>query len=48
MLTNELIGPANDFDHEKVKADAEAYELSEEMQAVDVETIRAGLFDAAI
>lgn len=48
VLTNELIGPANDFDHEKVKADAEAYELSEEMQAVDVETIRAGLFDAAI
>lgn len=48
VLTNEFIGPANNFDHEKVEADAESYELSEEMKAVDVESIRSGLFDAAI
>lgn len=48
VLTNELIGPANDFDHAAVQAEAEAYELSDEMAAVDIETIRQGLFDQAI
>lgn len=48
VLTNDFIGPANDFDHEKVKADAESYGLSEDMTALDVENIKAHLFDAAI
>ena len=48
VLTNELIGPANDFDHAKVKADADAYELSEEMKAIDIESVRATMFDAAV
>lgn len=48
VLTNEFVEPANDFDHEAVKADAEATELSPEMAAVDVETIKSTLFDVAI
>ncbi|MBA3326565.1 MAG: ABC transporter substrate-binding protein, partial [Rhodobacteraceae bacterium] len=48
VLTNALISPANDFDHAAVKAQAEAVALSEAMAAVDVETIRAGLFDQSI
>ena len=48
VCTNDLIDPANDFDHDQVKADAESYELSEEFAALDVEQIRAGMFDDAI
>ncbi len=48
VCTNELIPAANDFDHEKVKADAEAATLTPELAAVDVETIRAGMFSQAI
>lgn len=48
VLTNRFVGPANDFDHEKVRADADAAELSPEMAAVNVEAIRAGLFDQAM
>lgn len=48
VLTNAFVGPANDFDHAKVKSDAESYELSEDMKALDMEEIRAHLFDAAI
>lgn len=47
-VTNELVAEANDFDREQVKADAEAFELSEEMAAVDVEEIQAHLFDQAV
>lgn len=48
VCTNELIAAANDFDHEKVKADAEAYQLSEEFAAIDVENIQAHMFDNAV
>ena len=48
VVTNELIGPANDFDHDEVKAEADAYELSEEMQALDMAAIEGGLFDASV
>lgn len=48
VLTNDFIGPANDFDHDAVKADAEAYALSAEMEALDMEAIEAGLFATAI
>ena len=48
VCTNELIGPANDFDHEKVKADALAVELPADLAAVDVEAVKAKLFDQAI
>ncbi len=48
VLTNDFIEPANDFDHQAVKADADDYELSEDMQALDMATIEAGLFDASI
>lgn len=48
VVTNELIPAANDFDHEKVKADALAYELPADLAAVDVEAVKAKLFDQAI
>jgi NitT/TauT family transport system substrate-binding protein len=41
VLTNDYVAPANDFDHGKVKADADAYQLPEAFQAIDVEAIRA-------
>ncbi|MHA1565953.1 MAG: ABC transporter substrate-binding protein [Alphaproteobacteria bacterium] len=41
VITNEFIGPANDFDKAKVKADAEGHTLSAEVSAVDVEAIKA-------
>lgn len=48
VATNELVAAANDFDAAQVKADADAYELSEAMTAVDVDDIRAHLFDQAV
>ena len=41
VLTNDFVAPANEFDHAKVKADAEGYDLPEEFQAIDVEAIGA-------
>jgi NitT/TauT family transport system substrate-binding protein len=40
VVTNELIDYANDFDHAKVKADAESYPLPAEYKAVDIDAIR--------
>ena len=34
IIFNDFVAGANDFDHEKVKADAEAFQLSEEFAAV--------------
>ncbi|HEV7252484.1 MAG TPA: ABC transporter substrate-binding protein [Mesorhizobium sp.] len=48
VCTNELIPAANDFDHAKVKADADAYKLSDEFAAIDVEKIKATMFDQAV
>ena len=48
VCTNDLIPGANTFDVEKVKADAAAATLTEDMAAVDVEAIRATMFDQAI
>lgn len=48
VCTNDCIGPANDFDHEKVKADALAVELPADLAAVDVDAVQAKLFDQAI
>jgi NitT/TauT family transport system substrate-binding protein len=36
IIKNDYIAGANDFDHDKVKADAEAFALSEEFAAVEV------------
>jgi NitT/TauT family transport system substrate-binding protein len=41
VLTNDFVGPANDFDRARVKANAEGYEPPEEFQSIDVEAIRA-------
>ncbi len=48
VCSNVLIPGVNTFDLERVKADAAAAELTEEMAAVDVEAIRATMFDQAI
>ncbi len=48
VCTNACIAAANDFDHEKVKADALAVELPADLAAVDIENVRAHLFDQAI
>ncbi|KKB83713.1 nitrate ABC transporter substrate-binding protein [Devosia limi DSM 17137] len=48
IATNELVAAANDFDAAKVKADADAYVLSEPFAALDVEAIKAGLYDQAV
>jgi NitT/TauT family transport system substrate-binding protein len=48
VCTNDLIAAANDFDHAKVKADADAATLTDAFAAIDVEDIRAHMFDQAI
>ena len=47
-VTNEFVGPANDFDHAKVKADAEGYKLSDDMAAVDIDAIKGRFFANAV
>jgi NitT/TauT family transport system substrate-binding protein len=48
VCTNDLVGPANDFDKTKVKADADAAKLNADMAAIDVDNIKAHLYDQAI
>lgn len=48
VVSNEFIAPANSFDRAKVKADADAYELSADMAAVDIEVIKGRFFANAI
>lgn len=43
VTTNQFVEGANDFDHAKVKADADAYALSDAYKAVDVAAIEAVL-----
>jgi len=48
VCSNALIPGANDFDKEAVMADAAATPVSEAMAAVDIDAIRASMFDQAI
>ena len=48
VCTNELIPAANEFDHTAVAEQAKAAEVSADLAAVDVEAIRASMFDQAI
>ena len=48
VCTNDVIPGANAFDVEKVKTDAAAATLTPELAAVDVDTIRATMFDQSI
>ena len=43
VTSNQLIPGANDFDHDKVKADADGYALSDDYKAVDIDKIKAAL-----
>lgn len=48
VITNEFIAAANEFDGDKVAADAAGFELSEEMAEVDLDLIRAQFFANAV
>lgn len=48
VCSNACIAAANDFDHEKVKADALALELPADLAAIDVDDLTKHLFDQAI
>ena len=48
VCTNALIPAANDFDHEMVKADAEAAEVDADLAGIDVEALRASMFEQSI
>jgi NitT/TauT family transport system substrate-binding protein len=48
VLSNDLIKGANDFDKAKVKADADGYKLSDDFEKLDIENIKAHLYDAAV
>jgi NitT/TauT family transport system substrate-binding protein len=48
VCTNACIAAANDFDHDKIKADAEAYPVGEAFAAINIEEVRAHLFDQAV
>jgi NitT/TauT family transport system substrate-binding protein len=48
VCSNALIPAANDFDKAEVEAQAKAAEVSPELAAVDVEALRASMFDQAI
>lgn len=48
VCTNALIPAANDYDMAKVKADAEGYKLSDALAAIDVDDVKAHLYDQAV
>lgn len=48
VCTNACITAANDFDHDKVKADALAYKLPPDLAKINVDDVRAHMFDQAI
>ena len=48
VVTNEFVGPANEFDMAKVKSDADAYKLSDAMAAVDIDAINKNFFANAV
>ncbi len=48
VVTNEFIGPANTFDKAKVKADAEAYKLSEDVAKIDMAAIEKRFYATVI
>jgi NitT/TauT family transport system substrate-binding protein len=48
VCTNDCIEAANDFDHDKVKADALALKLPDDLAKVDVDNLKAHMFDQAI
>ena len=47
-VLNDFIAAGNDFDHEKIKADALAYALPEDLAAVDMGEIEATFYSSAL
>jgi NitT/TauT family transport system substrate-binding protein len=48
VINNDFIGPANEFDRDRVAADAASFELSDDMAEVDLEVIRAQFYANAV
>lgn len=48
FVLNDFIAEGNSFDKDRVKADAAAYELPEEMAAVDMEDVEANFYNSAL
>ncbi|MEO1797341.1 MAG: ABC transporter substrate-binding protein [Pseudomonadota bacterium] len=48
FVLNDFIAAGNDFDREKVKADAMAYALPDDLAAVDMADVEANFYNAAI
>lgn len=48
FVLNDFIAKGNDFDKEKVRADALAYELPDDLAAVDMEDVEANFYNSAI
>jgi NitT/TauT family transport system substrate-binding protein len=43
VCSNQYVAAANDFDHARVQADADGFQLSEDFQKVDVAAIQTRL-----
>lgn len=48
FVLNDFIAKGNDFDKEKVRADALAYELPDDLAVVDMEDVEANFYNSAI
>ena len=48
FVVNDFVAEGNNFDKEKVKADAMAYELPEDLAAVDMDDVEANFYNSAI
>ncbi len=48
VITNEFIGPANNFDAARIKSDAAGYKVADDMTSVSVDEIKAQFFDNAV
>ena len=48
VCTNDLIAGANNFDKAKVKADADGYKLRTSSPRINVDDIKAQMFDQAV
>lgn len=48
FVLNDFIADGNDFDREKIKADAMSYQLPDELASIDMEDVEASFYDSAL
>ena len=48
FVLNDFIAEANNFDKAKVKADAEAYKLPDDLAAIDMAKVEAEFYNSAV